>query len=227
MGFWVQHGFHFALVAVPSSAMGAGLAVERRRGRRQRHATADGGVSATGSSPAADRSPGRPTTDGRAVTSTYSLALPAVVISAVGAALVHLVVMPEHFGESFLYGMFFLSAAIMQLLWAAAVTYRPSRVVLISGAAGCAAVIVLWIVSRTAGIPPALGGLDGGSPETLGALDVLATAFEAVAVVGVGFALRTTTIQGGSPLSWPRAAQLAAGTALCGTAAVALWAPVS
>lgn len=198
------HGLHLVLVAVPASAMGAGLSLERRKGLRQRQAT-------VGEPTPEPLTPGPPAfvavswlsplTDGvgphprnapvaHPEIGRNSLWLPAVAVAATGAALTHLVVIPEHFNESLLYGTFFLFAATWQILWAVMVACRPTRGALVAGALGCAATVVLWLVSRTFGIPGSLGGVGPGTPEAAGALDVLATVFESVAILGVTLALR-------------------------------------
>ena len=107
-------------------------------------------------------------------------------LATVGAAAVHFVVMPTHFEESWLYGVFFLVTATVQLSWALAVLTRPSRPVLAAGAAGNLAVLALWLVTRTAGIPLGPGA---GEVESIGGLDILATGLEAVVVVTAALAL--------------------------------------
>lgn len=93
------------------------------------------------------------------------------------AAAVHLAVMPTHFRESVVLGLFFSGAAAAQVSMAVVVLVRPTRRVLVAVAVGAAAVVALWIVSRTTTLP---FGLDGSSPEPVGPLDVLASAAELV-----------------------------------------------
>lgn len=101
-------------------------------------------------------------------------------IGAIGAASIHFKVMPEHFGEAFLYGFFFLVVASTQLAWSLLMLVRPHRVLFACGVAGNAAVVLLWLVTRTIAIPL---GPDAGSTEGFGALDVVASTCEVICVV--------------------------------------------
>src|SRR5262245_26076297 len=69
------------------------------------------------------------------------------------AAGIHLWVMPEHFAEWWGYGVFFLVAAAAQALFAAALLRAPSLALLRLGIIGNLAIIALWTVTRTVGIP--------------------------------------------------------------------------
>ena len=68
-----------------------------------------------------------------------------------------------------------------QLLWAALVVASPSHLLIWLGVFGNAAIVALWIVTRTAGT---LVGPDAHTPESVGVADSVATAFE----LGVIFA---------------------------------------
>jgi hypothetical protein len=96
-----------------------------------------------------------------------------------GAAAIHFAVISEHFDEYWLFGLFFLGSGVAQLLWATAVIFRPERAVVVIGALGNAAIIVLWVVSRTSGLPL---GPDSGTAEAVGIADVAATALEGMIV---------------------------------------------
>jgi hypothetical protein len=97
------------------------------------------------------------------------------------AAVVHGLVIGEHVDESALYGAFFIVVTVLQVLYAVAVMARPGRLLLWLGAVGNVAIVVLWIVTRTAGIPV---GPHAGEVEPVGLLDILA----AVAELAVAFA---------------------------------------
>jgi hypothetical protein len=99
----------------------------------------------------------------------------------VGAAAIHFAVIFEHFAEYALYGVFFLVIAWAQMIWAAAVLWRPSRLWLWLGLAGNALVIAVYVASRTAGLPI---GPDVGRPEPVGGLDVVSTVLELALVAG-------------------------------------------
>ena len=70
----------------------------------------------------------------------------------VGAAVIHFGFAPTHFSEYWLYGLFFMVIAWLQLLWAGAIVVRPSRWLLVAGALGNEAVVAVWIASRTIGV---------------------------------------------------------------------------
>jgi hypothetical protein len=164
-GFWAVHGFHVALVVIPATVMGLALLVEQRR-TEARNLVEVARADALRSS--LDAAPG----DWRGIAGPAPApqgqvtAVPIAVAASVGAALVHVVVMPEHFSDSVLYGLFFLAAATVQIAWSWAAANRPSRLLLGAGAIGSAAVVLLWLATRTVGIPI---GPDATSIEPVGA----------------------------------------------------------
>lgn len=111
------------------------------------------------------------------------------------AALIHLRVVPEHLEEWWGYGTFFVVCAVLQALYAPILLRRPGRPVLLIGAAGNLAVVILWLVTRTTGIP--LFGPHAGDVEEIGALDVICTLAEVGIVVGLGaLAMRSLPTEG-------------------------------
>jgi hypothetical protein len=106
---------------------------------------------------------------------TYSVAS-----AAAGAAAIHYAVVAEHFDEWWGFGLFFVSSAVAQLVWAMVVVASPSRPVIWFGVVGNAAIVVLWIVTRTFGT---LVGPEPTTPEPIGVADSVATAFEVAIVV--------------------------------------------
>jgi len=98
------------------------------------------------------------------------------------AAAVHAQVGPEHFRESAAFGVFFLCASAGQAAWAVAVCRKPVRAVLLAGAAANAAVVALWAVSRTMGLPI---GPRAWRPEAVSQPDVVATLLELSIVAAV------------------------------------------
>jgi hypothetical protein len=86
----------------------------------------------------------------------------------VGAAAIHFAVMFEHFAEYTLYGVFFLVVAWAQMIWAAVVLWRPSRLWLSLGIVGNTLVLAVYVASRAVGLPV---GPDAGHPEPFGGLD--------------------------------------------------------
>jgi hypothetical protein len=99
----------------------------------------------------------------------------------VGAAAIHFAVIFEHFVEYTLYGVFFLVISWAQIIWPVILLWRPSRLWLWLGIAGNAIVIVVYIASRTVGLP---FGPDVSNPEAVGALDVMSCALEFLLIVG-------------------------------------------
>jgi hypothetical protein len=113
--------------------------------------------------------------------------LPLVALAGVGAAGVHFVVMPEHFEEATVYGLFFAFAATAQLIYSAWLLVRPSRALLAVGAFGNLAIVGLWLVTRLVGIPLGPGA---GTTEEFGGLDLLATGFELIVAIGAIILIR-------------------------------------
>jgi hypothetical protein len=97
------------------------------------------------------------------------------------AAVIHFAVAGSHFQEYWLFGVFLLGVAWLQLGWAAAALFRPTRRLVSSGAVLNAAVIVVYILTRTAGD---IVGPDPGEAEPAGFGDLLCTVAEAVIVAG-------------------------------------------
>lgn len=116
---------------------------------------------------------------------------PAPVVQAalfsIAAALMHVSVIGEHMRESAVYGVFFIAASVGQLLWAIAVLVRPSRRRMRLGALANGVIALVWIVSRTIGLPL---GPEPFQREAIGVLGVLSTMFEG-AIVGLWWISRS------------------------------------
>lgn len=98
------------------------------------------------------------------------------------AAAVHLRVLPDHAAESAWYGAFFALAAVAQLGGAALlIRSAVSRRFVALCAAGNAAVIGLWLLTRLWSVPLGPGA---GTVEPFGALDILASTLEGVVFFG-------------------------------------------
>jgi hypothetical protein len=108
------------------------------------------------------------------------LVVPLVSLS-LGAAAIHFTVMPEHFQEWWAFGLLFIVAAWFQAWWALLFALRPSRVLATLGALFNGAIVVVWVASRTVGLP---FGPHAGEVEPVGIADVVATAFEVLIVGG-------------------------------------------
>jgi hypothetical protein len=107
------------------------------------------------------------------------------------AGVIHILVISEHFDESALYGTFFTVLGVVQVAYAVAVLVRPARALLALGALGNAAVVVLWLITRTAGIPL---GPEAGEVEAVGALDLVSSIAEVLLVVAAVVAIRQAAI---------------------------------
>jgi len=105
------------------------------------------------------------------------------------AGLVHLGQVGVHLGEGWLIAGFFVVVGVIQLV-AAGLLLRPRpRAWLWFGIAGSAAVIGVWVVSRTVGLP----FVEGGEPEVVGVADGLASLTEAWTIVVLGAYLAEPT----------------------------------
>jgi hypothetical protein len=103
------------------------------------------------------------------------------------AALIHLWVAPEHFEEWWGYGAFFVVAAAAQILFVPIILLLPTRIFLLLGIAGNLAIVVLYLLTRTVGIP--FFGPEAGEVEGFGFVDVCATASELGIAVALGAVL--------------------------------------
>jgi len=103
-----------------------------------------------------------------------------VALLSLGAAAIHFAVLESHFDEWWGYGLFFAVVASLQAVWALLIARGPAPWLSWAGAAGNAAVIAIWAITRTAGIP---FGPSSGEVEGAAFIDVLATGFQALIVV--------------------------------------------
>jgi len=116
--------------------------------------------------------------------------LAAAALCTAGAAAIHFSVTSEHFREWWGFGLFFLCAAWAQLVWAAVVVRVESQTLLLVGLVGNLAVVLLWLVTRTVGLP---FGPDPGEIETLGWADGVTSSLELVAALCCAGALARPT----------------------------------
>lgn len=105
-------------------------------------------------------------------------------LASFGAAIIHFAVTPTHWQEWMPAGVFFLSLALFQLLWARIVLARPTNLVLAAGVLLNAGAIVLWALSRTAGPP---FGPHAGQAELVRAADLCALLLQIYVVMGAGW----------------------------------------
>src|SRR3954464_10407922 len=90
----------------------------------------------------------------KAATKTDSwLAARLAALASSGAAVIHFAVVPTHWQEWMASGLFFVSIALCQLIWARAVLARGTTPVLAAGIMLNVGAFALWALSRTAGAP--------------------------------------------------------------------------
>jgi hypothetical protein len=105
-------------------------------------------------------------------------------IASLGAAIVHFAVVPTHWQEWMPSGMFFLSIALFQLIWARLVLARTATSVLAAGIMLNVGAIALWALSRTSGAP---FGPHAGEPELVRAADLCALLLQIYVVMAAGW----------------------------------------
>jgi hypothetical protein len=103
------------------------------------------------------------------------------------AGLIHLVAAPEHLQEWWGYGYFFLAAGIGQVLYGQFLfrQVHRGRAFYASGLLGTLAIIGLYVVTRTVGIP--FFGPDAAEREAVSALDVGSKIVELALIVVLGW----------------------------------------
>ena len=127
-------------------------------------------------------------------TATLTATAAAVVATvSLGAAAIHFSVIQEHLAQDYAFGVFFIGIAWFQAIWAQVYLLRRSYLLAGIGAIVNVAVVGIWVVSRTTGLP---FGPTPWVPEAVGPLDMFATGFE-IALIGV---LLPTLL----PSRWPK-----------------------
>ncbi|MEU8250445.1 hypothetical protein [Nonomuraea sp. NPDC048916] len=102
------------------------------------------------------------------------------------AGLIHYAVIPEHRGEWWGYAIFFTLLGAFEIVWAVA-AWTGGRRVMFLGVLVNVAVLIVWTLSRTTGIPI---GPHAAAPEPYGALDVICGVAEIVTIGAILIALR-------------------------------------
>lgn len=90
-----------------------------------------------------------------------------------GAGYVHFAFAESHFQEWWGYGVFFIVAGNLQALFAALLVWRPRAWHPLAGIAGNLAIVVVYVITRTNGIPL---GPHSRVVEAAGAIDWVTTA---------------------------------------------------
>ena len=176
-GHWV----HVVVFGIPVAGLVGAVAAQEIRARRQNARAARGIASQPGWTERLDG---------------HSPHLRVAAVGLVAAAAIHALVTPEHFREDLLFGLFFVALAAAQLVLAVLITCRPDHQLVRYIAVGSAWVVVLWVVSRTSGLPI---GPEQWRPESIGRLDAAATAAELITFVGCLMQLRMNSDRRRSP----------------------------
>lgn len=116
----------------------------------------------------------------------------------VGAAVIHLAVVPEHLAEWPAAGAFFVLLSLAEVATAAAVLLRPGRASLVLAAATSAGPLLVWAWSRAWGLP---FGPDPSVPEPIGLPDGAAVLLEVAALALALVLLRRAPALAGRPRS--------------------------
>ena len=119
-------------------------------------------------------------------------------ILAVSLGLMHILATPLYFEQWLGYGVFFFTAAVLQVMYSMALAVSPpNRTLLWLGIAGNGAILALWVLTRTVGIP--IGPM-AGEVLPLGLLDGLAQILVVTQIVHLAVLLRLFDRLGERPL---------------------------
>jgi hypothetical protein len=110
-----------------------------------------------------------------------TLAMLSLAALSAASASIHAAICPEHLREWVPLGVAFMLASAAQAGWALLILLRPSRPALGWALLGNTAVVLVYVVSRTSGLPV---GPEAFRPESLTALGIAATGCE-LAIVAV------------------------------------------
>jgi len=120
------------------------------------------------------------TTARRTRTAAEELALVAAVL-VFAASFIHSNMIAGHFEEYWLFGVFFAVVTVLQAVWTVLIFQQPdNRRILVAGAVGSAAIVLVWLVTRTSGLP---FGPNPWVPEEAGVADVVSTLDEVGAII--------------------------------------------
>jgi hypothetical protein len=123
----------------------------------------------------------RPTQPARLTRPTFAgVRLFSAALLTLGAAFIHLAVVPAHLRQYIPFGVFFLVVACAQIVLAVEIVTRPTRRLALAMGAGSLALVCLWFVSRSVGLPI---GPTPAVPEDLGFTDVICNALEIVSAI--------------------------------------------
>ena len=129
------------------------------------------------------RQPTAPGVDGREEPVALEQILRVIAAAAsLGAAAVHTSALSQH-SFDVLHAGTFMAMAIFQAFWAYLVLRSTEGRVLLAGAVGHGTIAVLWLITRTTGLPDWLPGAPGAEPA--GLKDVAATLLAVAALAAI------------------------------------------
>lgn len=126
----------------------------------------------------------------RDIALAHRLHLTAAALAA-AAGLIHALAGSDHFSEWWGYGFFFLGVSISQFGGGAALIFWSNRQLYWTGIIGTAVVLVIWLISRTVGVP--IGPEETG-PEKIGWLDGISLPLELGLIWCLSYLLRLPAI---------------------------------
>jgi hypothetical protein len=138
--------------------------------------------------------------------------------ASLGAGLIHLAAVSEHAAHWSVHGVFFLVLGVVQLGWAVQAMESSSLPAPRLYAAVNAAVIGLWFVSRTMGLPV---GPEPWGAEAVGIADLLCSALEAAVVVLLVVTMRRPQVQESAALTTAQRRMVAVGAVVAAAVTVA------
>jgi len=106
-----------------------------------------------------------------------------------GSAVIHAAVIPDHLAEWTAAGVFFILLTVIQVALAGLLLTRLNHALLLSAVLLNAGPLLLWLYSRTLGLP---FGPTTGIPESIGLADVIAGILEVTALLAACLLLRAT-----------------------------------
>lgn len=113
------------------------------------------------------------------------------------AGVIHLIVVPEHWGHAPAHGLFFAFAGVAQIVWSVAAWRWPSIRLYQLGMVGAGVLVVLWAITRFAPAP------FGHGPEAVDGFGVLCKISEGLgAVVLAVLVFQGMASQAGRPAAW-------------------------
>jgi hypothetical protein len=138
--------------------------------------------------------------------------------ASLGAGIIHLAAVSEHVAHWWLHGVFFLVLGVVQIGWAVQAMEGGPLPVPREYAVLNAAVIGLWFVSRTTGLP---WGPEPWQAEAVGTADLLCSALESVVVVLLVRTMREPQVHESAALTKAQRRTVAVGAVVAAAITVA------